>query len=158
MASCSGSIAGGCRRLRIFTEVSVITTSSQGNRPHIVVVSEDSYTLRRLRELLAVHSVLLHLFLSTKDLLAGEALGDSDCLVLESRFSDMDGLALFSDLKQNFSSLPPTIILAGGDESGQRAVEAMKAGAFDYIEKPFTSSRMVLALNAAMKTDLLRAR
>lgn len=119
-----------------------------------MVVSEDNYTRDRVRQLLSVRAVLLHLFLSARELMAGEALGGSDCLVLESRLSDADGLALFVELKANAIALPPTIILASGDESSYRAVEAMKAGAFDYIEKPFTSSRLVLALNAAMEQQL----
>lgn len=60
------------------------------------------------------------------------------CLVVDIRMPQMTGLALIKELEQRGSSLPAIVITAYGDVP--TAVDAMKNGAIDFLEKPFNGS------------------
>ena len=72
----------------------------------------------------------------------------ADCLLLDVRMPEMDGLALQNELNQRGSRLPVIIMTGHGDVP--IAVRAMKAGAADFIEKPFSAEALLAALDAAV--------
>ncbi|MGX7952103.1 response regulator transcription factor [Tsuneonella sp. HG249] len=76
--------------------------------------------------------------LATGDLAVG-------CILLDIRMPDMDGLEVQAELKRR-GSLLPVVIMTGHGEVGL-AVQAMKAGAVDFIEKPFEKAQLVEALD-----------
>lgn len=96
------------------------------DKAHITIVSSDFYTQQRVRYLISPSGVILQFYLSGEELLNAVALDHSDCLLLESRLTDIDGLALFTLLK-DCGIVPPTIILAGGGGGIDLAIQAMKA-------------------------------
>ena len=67
------------------------------------------------------------------------------CLLLDVRMPDMDGLEVQAALKARGVSLPVIIMTGHGDIN--LAVQAMKAGAVDFIEKPFERSALLSALD-----------
>lgn len=140
--------------LRIYTELAVINARHRMHKPHIVIVSSDTYTCSRVRDVIPVQAAVLEWHLLAEELCGGGTPPDCDCLLLDLRLMDMSGLALFQRLKSLCSSLslsmPPTILLADTSESDSQAVVALKAGVSDYIEKPFTAHRLVAALRTAM--------
>lgn len=68
--------------------------------------------------------------------------------------SRLDGLALLDEVKKQYDDLP--IIMISGHGNIETAVSAIKRGAYDYIEKPFKSDRLVLVAERALEASSLR--
>ena len=73
------------------------------------------------------------------------------CLLLDLRMSGMSGLALFKRLKeQGLTDAVPVIFLTGHADV-PTAVEAVKRGAFDFVEKPFSNNALVDRIEEALR-------
>jgi DNA-binding NtrC family response regulator len=81
------------------------------------------------------------------------ARGGVDCVLLDIRLKDGNGLALLEELRRTHPSLPVIMATAYGDSD--RTIEAMRLGAFDYLTKPFDLDRLIEALRRAVKTPTL---
>ncbi len=77
-----------------------------------------------------------------------------DVVLADIRMPDMNGMELLAEI--NRQELSTTIILMTAYGSLQSAVEAMKAGAYDFITKPFKSDEVVLTLMKAEERENLR--
>jgi two-component system response regulator FixJ len=69
------------------------------------------------------------------------------CLITDLRMPDMSGVELLEKLKEAGASIPAVVITGHGDVP--MAVAAMKAGAVDFIEKPFEDEALVEAIKRA---------
>jgi RNA polymerase sigma factor (sigma-70 family) len=74
--------------------------------------------------------------------------GRPGCVVVDLRMPGMSGLALQEELKRRGIALPLIMVTAYGDVPTARA--ALKAGAFDFVEKPIEEERLVATLQAAL--------
>jgi len=72
------------------------------------------------------------------------------------RGSRLDGLQLLDCLKQQDPELP--IVMISGHSNKETAVSAIKRGAHDLIEKPFTTDRQMLATERALELEKMQAR
>lgn len=79
------------------------------------------------------------------------------CLVTDLRMPDIDGVELLRRLRENGAMLPAIVVTGHGDV--QMAVEAMKNGALDFIEKPFSDETLIESIRRAvdMATSILDA-
>ena len=68
--------------------------------------------------------------------------------------SRLDGLELLDSIKEQHPELP--IVMISGHGNIETAVSAIKRGAYDYIEKPFNSDRLILVANRALEAQQLR--
>ena len=68
--------------------------------------------------------------------------------------SRLDGLALLDEIKRDHTDLP--VVMISGHGNIETAVSAIKRGAYDYIEKPFKSDRLVLVAERALEASKLR--
>jgi two-component system response regulator FixJ len=73
----------------------------------------------------------------------------SGCLVTDLRMPDMSGVELLRRLREAGNLLPAIVITGHGDV--QMAVEAMKNGALDFIEKPFSDDVLIDSINRAVQ-------
>ena len=80
---------------------------------------------------------------------AGDRHGDlSECLVSDIRMPEMSGLQLQDELQRHGIALPLVFVTAHGDVP--LAVEAMRKGASNFLEKPFSEDALIDALRAAL--------
>src|SRR4051812_28795505 len=103
-------------------------------QPAKILVADDEQNLRRVLVALLRregHEVVQ----AASGLEAIERLGDVDVVVTDLRMPQVDGMEVLRTASKNFPHVPVIMITAYG--SVGQAVEAIKAGAFDYIEKPF---------------------
>jgi two-component system response regulator FixJ len=74
--------------------------------------------------------------------------GGSGCIITDVRMPDMSGIDLLRRLKDAGSALPVIVITGHGDVP--LAVEAMKIGAADFLEKPFDDEALLASVRAAL--------
>ena len=72
-----------------------------------------------------------------------------DCLLVDLRMPDMSGVDLLRRLREIDASLPTVVVTGNGDI--KMAVEAMKLGAIDFVEKPFVEAVLFNAIERAAK-------
>jgi two-component system NtrC family response regulator len=72
-----------------------------------------------------------------------------DALVTDLRMPGLDGIALLAQARKVDPALPAIVVTAHG--SVESAVEAMRRGAFDYVEKPFHKDELLLTLERALR-------
>ncbi len=85
-----------------------------------------------------------------------EFLGESsfDLVLCDIRMPEMDGLSLLDAIKVSFPET--TVIMMSAFGTVDLAIEAMKAGAYDYISKPFKPDEILLTLRKAQERESLR--
>jgi len=120
-------------------------------QPTVFVVDDDPAVRDSLEILLKLAGFDVSGFDSAIKFLSDAQPKSGDCLIADIRMPDMDGLTLQQELIQRGSRLPVIIITGHGDVP--LAVQAMKAGAVDFLEKPFARE----ALLAAVRNALARA-
>ncbi|MBU0858444.1 MAG: sigma-54 dependent transcriptional regulator [Alphaproteobacteria bacterium] len=86
--------------------------------------------------------------------LLGERLPDLMILDIWLQNSDHDGLQILETVKQSHPHLP--VVMISGHGTIETAVSAIKQGAYDFIEKPFKSDRLLLLMERALETANLK--
>jgi FixJ family two-component response regulator len=107
----------------------------------VFVVDDDEAQRDSLVWLLESHKYKVGAFSRAEDFLAAWNETLAGCLVLDVRMPGMSGLELFEELCRRRSALPVIFITGHGDVP--MAVEALKKGAADFIEKPFAAENML---------------
>lgn len=117
-------------------------------RGSVYVIDDDPAMRDSLDFLLSSAGFNVTLFdsaLTFLDVLPDLAFG---CVVSDVRMPGMDGIDLLRHLKKEPKVLPIVIMTGHGDIP--LAVEAMKLGAIDFLEKPFEDERLVIMINTAL--------
>ena len=116
--------------------------------PVVHIVDDDEAVRQSLAFMLGSAGLPIRLYESAKEFL--EALDPSlcGCLVTDVRMPEMTGIELLNRIKNRMPLLPAIVITGHGDIA--LAVEAMKAGAVDFIEKPFEEELLLKAVEAAL--------
>jgi FixJ family two-component response regulator len=122
----------------------------------VFVVDDDPALLRLIRKLLESSGRKVETYSSATEFLATSKSARPGCLVLDVRMPGMSGLALQERLAADEISLPILIITGYGDVPV--AVQAMRQGAFDFIEKPFSGQMLIDRIEAALAEDSRRRR
>jgi two-component system, LuxR family, response regulator FixJ len=114
----------------------------------IHVIDDDSAMRDSLGFLLDVNGYEPHVFESAGGFLKEASFDALNCIVSDIRMPDMNGIELVRKLKSRGSTCPVILITGHGDVA--LAVEAMKAGAVDFIEKPFDDEVLLGAIRLAL--------
>jgi two-component system, LuxR family, response regulator FixJ len=110
----------------------------QRKQPTVSIIDDDIPMRTSLAWLLESAGRVVDTHSSAEDFLATHDPEQVGCLIADLRLPGMSGLALLQELVARKSSLP-MILLTGYGET-RTAVQALKLGAFDFIEKPFDMS------------------
>lgn len=125
-----------------------MTTSLTSETPIVYVVDDDASVRESLSSLMRSAGMAVEVFASPFDFLAKEKLGDLSCLVLDVRMPGLDGLALQQRMTTLGVEIPIIFITGHGDVPV--AVRAMKAGAIDFLNKPFDDTDLLDAIAVAL--------
>lgn len=125
--------------------------------PTIFVVDDDESVRKLISQLFRSVRLPVEGFASASDFLSSFDANRPGCLVLDIRIPAMSGLELQRTLKERGCLLP--IVILTGYADVPTAVQTIKAGAFDYVEKPFQNQKFLDVVQAALRHDSqLRAR
>ena len=120
-------------------------------RPTIFVVDDDAAVRDALKLLLRSVGQAVETFSSGQEFVDAYSEDRPGCLVLDIRMPGMSGLELQQKLNERHSILPIIFITGHGDVP--MAVEAMQAGAVDFIQKPFRDQDLIDRINQALEKD-----
>ena len=116
---------------------------------NVYVVDDDDAMRDSLDFLLGAASFHVALFESARSFLDALPTLDVGCVVSDVRMPDIDGIELLKRLKASGSLFPVVIMTGHGDVP--LAVEAMKLGAADFVEKPFEDDRLIGMIETALR-------
>jgi FixJ family two-component response regulator len=122
-----------------------------GDVPTVLVVDDDTDLRESLGSLLRSIGLNVALFGSAAELLATDRVAGPGCLVLDVRLPGVSGLDFQTQLARAAINLP--IIFMTGHGDVPMTVRAMKAGAVDFLTKPFREQDMLDAVTAALARD-----
>ncbi|MEI9931375.1 MAG: response regulator FixJ [Rhizomicrobium sp.] len=120
--------------------------------PAVFVVDDDDAVRESLEFSLKLAGHHVESFSSAATFLASGASSRPGCLITDIRMPEMDGIELQEELKKRGSVLPVIVITGHGDVP--LAVRAMKAGAGDFLEKPFARDALLAAVERALEKHM----
>lgn len=123
----------------------------------IIDIVDDEEPIRdALSFLMASRGLEARAWASGEDFLAAQPLDDMACVIMDVRMADLSGPEVFERLRAMGSVVP--VIFLTGHADVPVAVKTLKAGAFDFVEKPFNDNQIVdLALNAIAAGEVAHA-
>jgi two-component system, LuxR family, response regulator FixJ len=127
------------------------TTKESKRKPVVYIVDDDDGMRRALSVLMTTVGYQPAAFAGPREFLAKHDPSQPSCLVLDVRMPEMSGLELQQHLNRSGSMLP--VILVSGHGDIPMAVQAMKDGAFDFLQKPFRDQELLDRINGALKLD-----
>lgn len=119
--------------------------------PAVVLLDDDPAVRRSLSLTLNLAGYEVQAYASAGELLQGLDPAQPGCLLLDLRMPDMSGLEVQQALSAQGCSLPIIFISAFGDIP--TTVHALKAGAVDFLEKPFSTESLIARIEEALETD-----
>src|SRR5690349_20566462 len=123
-------------------------STSEGGPARILVVDDEQAVRSMLAEFLASEGFAVETAADGGDALARLSAHGFDLVLSDVRMPGMSGMALLSAIRQSHHQVGVLIIT--GCEDVAMAVEAMKAGALDYIQKPFHLAKVATTVREAL--------
>ncbi len=123
-------------------------TSAATEKSYVYIVDDDDGVRDSLNVLLESSGYAARGFASPREFLDAVRTIDFGCVLVDLQMPGMDGLELQHRLKDLGVKLPVVVVTAHGDIAS--AVEAMRAGAIDFIEKPFTDEAIQASIRMAL--------
>lgn len=111
----------------------------------VLVVDDDVAICVALSRLIRTAGLQVETFGSAAELLSADHLSDADCLVLDVHLPDLSGLELQAKLMELHLDVPIVFITGRGDIP--MSVRAMKAGALEFLTKPFDDQHLLNAID-----------
>lgn len=125
-----------------------------GGQPIVILVDDDASVREGLSELMLSAGLQPVGFATTRELLDSDALEGPGCLVLDVRMPGTSGLALQDHMARSGNTMPIIFLTGHGDIP--MTVQAMKAGAVDFLTKPVRDQTLLDAVLAAIELDAAR--
>jgi FixJ family two-component response regulator len=137
-----------------FPRRSAPQSSTEVEQPLVMIVDDDPSVREALSELILSAGCMPMCFASTRELLDADVLDRPGCLILDVRMPGSSGLDLQYHLSQNGN--PKPIIFLTGHGDIPMTVQAMKAGAVDFLTKPVRDQTLLDAVMAGVAMDAAR--
>ena len=130
-----------------------LASESPAEPPRLFLVEDDPIVRRGSEQALALAGMAVRGFPDAETALDALTRELPWAVVTDVRLPGMDGLALLRALQREDRTLPVILVTGHGDVS--MAVQAMREGAYDFIEKPFPSDRLVEVVRRALERRAL---
>ncbi|HEY4885031.1 MAG TPA: response regulator transcription factor [Myxococcales bacterium] len=125
----------------------------RSDEPTVYLVDDDPGVRRSAKELIESIGLRVQAFGSAREFLEAQRADAPGCLVLDIRLPGLSGLDLQRELAKTSSPLP--IIFISGHGDIPMTVQAMKAGAIEFLPKPFRDQQLLDAISQAIERDRL---
>jgi FixJ family two-component response regulator len=122
----------------------------QGKAKMVAIVDDDELMRTALQGLLKSAGLLAQSFASAEDFLKSGQQHDTGCLITDIRMPGMSGLELQAQLNADHCRIPTIFITAHGD--ARMRMQAMRAGAVEFLAKPFDDEALLESVRAAMES------
>jgi FixJ family two-component response regulator len=122
--------------------------------PVVFVVDEDAFSRETLGSLIRSVGLTVELFCSAENFLSAKLPSNPCCLVFGLRLSEPDGLNFQAALAKANIHIP--IIFTTDEADIRTSVRAIKAGAVDFLSKPYHDDEMLDAIQVALEQDRVR--
>jgi len=136
--------------------IAMSVNSTPSARPVVLVVDDDAAIREALGRLFRSIDLDTELYGTTAGLLERAPTPAESCIVLDVRLPGVSGLDFQDQLTRHHHDIPVIFMTGHGDIP--MTVRAMKAGAVDFLTKPFRDQDMLDAVSAALTRDRLRRR
>ena len=120
----------------------------------VLIADDDPSSRKLLAQELSDKGFAVDAASGGKETLAKIESAPPDLLILDYMMPDLSGLEVLTELRNRGNDTPVIMITAYG--SVERAVEAMKAGAYDFINRPFDSDHIELIIQKALERQALK--
>lgn len=121
----------------------------------VYVVEDDEGFVSTLQQVLEDRGFIVKVFTNGTDALSAFQGATPDCLLLDLALPDLDGLQLQRDLAAREIRVP--VVFMSGKAAIADSVQAMRAGAADFLEKPFTLEALIASIDDAMSSAVREA-
>jgi FixJ family two-component response regulator len=128
-----------------------ITNHEEVKMATVFIVDDDEAFRQSLKYLLESVEMQVETYASAEAFLKGYTLYTQGCLLLDVRMPEMSGLQLQQELAKHPYPLPVIMLTGHGDVP--MAVQAMKYGAMEFMEKPFNDQELLERIQMALKKD-----
>jgi FixJ family two-component response regulator len=122
----------------------------QGKAKMVAIVDDDDQMRIALQGLLKSAGLLAQSFASAEEFLRSGHQNDTACLITDIRMPGMSGLELQAQLNADRCRIPTIFITAHGDV--RMRMQAMRAGAVEFLAKPFDDEALLESVRAAMES------
>ena len=127
-------------------------STDEPKRPVAFIVDDDVSVREALSSLVRSNGMRVETFSSAEEFLRQSNSDAPSCLVLDVRLPDLSGLALQRELAAKNNGIPIIFITGHGDIP--MSVRAMKAGATEFLTKPFSEQDLLEAIRQAIRRDI----
>lgn len=133
---------------RIGRQLSALPVASKETDPVISVIDDDAQTLCAIRDLLEGAGYKVAAYESAEAFLSAYRPGHEGCILADVHLTGISGVQLLDRLRADGDDMPLILITGSGDIG--LAVEAMRMGACDFIEKPVASDALMASIARAL--------
>ncbi len=116
----------------------------------ICVIDDEKIVLDSVQRIVEPEGYTAEQFQNSKAGLKAALNNDYCCVISDIRMPEIGGMKILRDIKRNKPDLP--VLLITGYATIETAVQAMKLGAAEYIEKPFTPDQLIEKINTSVKS------
>jgi DNA-binding NtrC family response regulator len=119
----------------------------------ILVVDDDENLLKSIQKILKLENYIVDVLINAIHIDKHLEINKYHCLLLDVKMPVINGMDVLTKVKKKYPSLP--IIMISGQSDIETAVQTIKEGAYDFIEKPINPERLLVAVkNAIQKNEL----
>jgi FixJ family two-component response regulator len=122
----------------------------QGNTKFVAIVDDDDSMRSALQGLMKAVGLPSQAFASAEEFLKSGQQHQTACLITDLRMPGMSGLQLQARLNAEHCRIPTIFITAHGD--GQMRMKALRAGAVEFLAKPFDDEALLEIVRAALES------